>query len=40
MYASELEHRRLIKYALARRPEYVLRDGKSMNSARLQSRYR
>ena len=29
MYACELEHRRLIEYALARRPEYVLRDGES-----------
>src|SRR5262245_48602437 len=29
MYASKLEHRGLIKYALARRPEYILRDGES-----------
>src|SRR5262249_6871295 len=29
MYACELEHSRLIKYALARRPEYILRDGES-----------
>src|SRR5262249_18559724 len=29
MHTSELEHRRLIEYALARRPEYVLRDGES-----------
>src|SRR5262245_42388989 len=27
MYASQLEHRRLIKYTLARRPECILRDG-------------
>src|SRR5262249_11245944 len=29
MHTCELEHRRLIEYALARRPKYVLRDGES-----------
>src|SRR5499426_2426662 len=29
MYASQLEHRRLIKYTLARRPECILRDSES-----------
>src|SRR5437667_3440013 len=29
VYASQLEHRRLIKYTLARRPECILRDAES-----------
>lgn len=29
MHACELDRGRLIKYALARRPEYILRDGES-----------